>query len=104
MNRVPLPPSTDEPASDAAPDRVADAGPGPGPPARSGGDGLDGRLFRWVFYFVWIFALPFALAVLSVWLLTPSPQGGPPSALRVFVGEQQIPAGIVLYTIFAMAI
>lgn len=59
---------------------------------------------RYIFYFVWIFALPFALALGSVWLLTPAPGSINPSGLRVFVAEQQIPAGIVLFTIFAMAL
>jgi signal peptidase I len=63
----------------------------------------DSRAARYAFYFVWIVALPFALAVGAVWMLTPAPGGGPPGGLRIFVAEQQIPAGIVLFTIFAMA-
>lgn len=59
-------------------------------------------MLRFFFYFVWIFAVPFALAVLNVWLLTPPASSGNASALRVFVGEQQIPVGIVLFTLFAM--
>jgi signal peptidase I len=59
---------------------------------------------RYIFYFVWIFALPFALAIGSVWLLTPAPGSIGPSGLRVFVAEQQIPTGIVLFTVFAMTL
>jgi signal peptidase I len=59
---------------------------------------------RFVFYFFWVFALPFALAIGNVWLLTPAPGSVGASALRVFVAEQQIPAGIVLFTLFAMVI
>ena len=66
--------------------------------------GRDGRILRWAFYFVWIFAVPFALAIGSVWALTPAPGAGAVGGLRVFVGEQQSPAGIVLFTLFAMAL
>ena len=59
-------------------------------------------MLRFVFYFFWIFAVPFALAIGNVWLLTPAPGSTGESALRVFVAEQQIPAGIVLFTLFAM--
>ncbi len=62
----------------------------------------DGKIARLAFYFVWVFAVPFALAIGSVWLLTPAPGAISPSGLRVFVAEQQIPMGIVLFTLFAM--
>jgi signal peptidase I len=41
------------------------------------------------------------MAIGSVWLLTPTTPSNA-SVLRVFVAEQQIPAGIVLFTLFAM--
>jgi signal peptidase I len=84
-----LTPSDDLPAD---PDR-RDA---PAPQSRGG------RALRYAFYVVWTFALPFALAVASVWLLTPSPGSVASGGLRVFVSEQQIPAGIVLFTAFSM--
>jgi signal peptidase I len=68
------------------------------------GDGADGRMMRFVFYFFWVFAVPFALAIGNVWLLTPAPGAVGAGELRVFVAEQQIPAGIVLFTLFAMVI
>lgn len=46
--------------------------------------------------------LPFVLAILAVWVLTPAPGDRDAGGLRVFVAEQQIPAGIVLFTLFAM--
>jgi signal peptidase I len=61
----------------------------------------DGRALRFVFYAV-LFGLSFGLAVLSVWLLTPAPGNLAAGGLRVFVGEQQIPSGIVLFTLYAM--
>jgi signal peptidase I len=57
---------------------------------------------RGLFYAVWIVTLPFVLAILSVWLLTPAPGDTTAGGLRLFVGEQQIPTGIVLFTLFAM--
>jgi signal peptidase I len=67
--------------------------------------GGDGRVSRFVFFFLWLFAVPFALAIGSVWWLTPAPGAvAGAGALRVFVAEQQIPAGIVLFTIFAMIV
>jgi signal peptidase I len=75
-------------------------------PTEPRGDGAraahEARLLRWVFYAVWVLGAPFALALVSVWVLTPAPGSGPPSPLRGFVAEQQIPAGIVLFTMFAM--
>src|SRR5262245_19257987 len=64
----------------------------------------DPRMLRYVFNFFWIFALPLVLAVLGVWLLTPSPASLAPGGLRIFVGDQQIPSGIVLFTVFAMGL
>jgi signal peptidase I len=61
----------------------------------------DGRLLRFVFYSL-LFGVAFGLAVLTVWLLTPAPTNLAAGGLRVFVGEQQIPSGIVLFTIYAM--
>jgi signal peptidase I len=66
------------------------------------GSRSDGRFFRGIFYAFWVFILPMALAIGNVWLLSPPPGSADQSGLRDFVGAQQIPAGIVLYTIFAM--
>ena len=62
----------------------------------------EGRLARLIFHFLWVFAVPFALAIAGVWLLTPAPGATDAGGLRLFVGEQQVPAGIVLFTAFAM--
>jgi signal peptidase I len=62
-------------------------------------------VLRFLFYFFWVFAVPFGLAIGNVWLLTPAPGAvAGAGGLRVFVAEQQIPAGIVLFTIFAMLV
>jgi signal peptidase I len=92
-----LPPTEDNPPTSA---EEPTSSRGSLPPPGYG----DGRIGRYVFYFFWIFAVPFALAIGSVWLLTPAPGAINPSSLRVFVAEQQIPMGIVLFTIFAMSL
>jgi signal peptidase I len=97
------PPNEDSPAgSSAAGAREEPAsarGSVPDPPGFN-----DGRFGKYVFYFVWIGAVPFALAIGSVWLLTPPPGAINPSWLRANVGEQQIPAGIILFTAIAMTL
>lgn len=64
----------------------------------------EGGIGRYAFYFVWLVALPLTLAVGSVWLLTPAPSTVDPNRIRVWVAEQQIPACIVLFTMFAMSV
>jgi signal peptidase I len=59
-------------------------------------------VLRFLFHLVWIFLLPFGLAIASVWLLTPPPHSDSAQPLRIFVSEQPIPAGIVLFTLLAM--
>ena len=66
------------------------------------GDGKDGGFMRFVFYFFWIFAVPFALANGMVWLI--GAPGADTGSLRNKVADQQIPAGIVFFTIFAMIV
>ncbi len=104
IHKPPLtPPNEDSPAgSSAAGAREEPAsarGSVPDPPGFN-----DGRFGKYVFYFVWIGAVPFALAIGSVWLLTPPPGALNPSWLRSNVGEQQIPAGIILFTAIAMTL
>jgi signal peptidase I len=70
------------------------------PPEDSG----EGRFLRPIFYFFWVFALPFALAIANVWLLTPAPGAVGAGDLRVWVKDQQIPAAIILFTLFAVII
>jgi len=96
------PPPPSSPASPA----VGEAAParrlGSDPPPSDHGEG--GKLLRFLFVLFWVGAVPFALAVGNVWLLTPAPGTIGAGGLRVFVAEQQIPAGIVLFTIFAMVV
>lgn len=61
----------------------------------------DRKLLRYVFYLV-LFGLAFGAAVLTVWLLTPAAENLSAGELRVLIRNQPIPAGIVLFTIYAM--
>ena len=87
----------DAPSSGKGPQR-SPAGPASGPGSSAA------PILRFFFYVFWVFLLPFGLAIGGVWLLTPAPNDPGPSALRKAVAEQQIPAGIVLFTIFAMGV
>ena len=107
----PLAPPPEEQSRDSSPEIAkeeavrgrADATPSPGVgrgPAPTSGSGAS--TLRALFYAIWIFSLPFGLALFTVWLLTPQPGDVAAGGLRLFVAEQQIPAGIVLFTLFAM--
>lgn len=91
-------------SAEATPTPSAGAGAGADGGGGGGADlaGAGGRIVRLMFYVVWILAVPLALAVGAVWLLTPPHKSGGAQPLRDFVGEQQIPVGIVLFTVFAM--
>ena len=91
------PEDTPPPSSPSEAKDLPDDPPKNGSKATSGSAGL-----RALFYIVWILGLPFVLAIISVWLLTPAPGDHDAGGLRVFVAEQQIPAAIVLFTLFAM--
>lgn len=85
--------------SEVAPARRA--GSDPPPSDRGRGTGA----WQFLFYAFWVFAVPLLLAVGNVWLLTPAPGSlAAAGGLRVAVADQQIPAGIVLFTIFAMIV
>jgi signal peptidase I len=64
----------------------------------------DRRVLRLLFRTFWLGAVPLALAVGNVWLLTPSSALPSDGGLRVFVADQPIPTGIVLFTLFAMLV
>jgi signal peptidase I len=65
------------------------------------------RLFRTVYWAVWFVLVPFILACLFVWGLTP-PSGvqhtGALGWIQGIVGEQPVPVGIVAFTLFEMAL
>ena len=61
------------------------------------------RILRYLFYVIWLFAVPATLAITAVSLLKPSPLLiHSVGAVRRFVSEQQVPATIMFFTLFAM--
>jgi signal peptidase I len=61
------------------------------------------RVLRYLFYLVWLVIVPVALAGTAVKLLKPSPLLiHDVDVVRQFVGEQQVPAAIMFFTLFAM--
>ncbi len=67
----------------------------------------NATLTRLIFLGVWFFAAPLALAVLAVKVLRAPPDliaTDVFGVLRTFVRDQEVPAGIVLFTLFEMAL
>jgi signal peptidase I len=62
------------------------------------------RPLRYLFFLVWMFAAPAALAVGAVRLLKPAPYALGAGIVRTFIGEQQVPATILFFTLFAMVL
>jgi signal peptidase I len=100
------PKSTEAPAEEhaagpvsAAPNPPASA---PKPPPQSGA-----RVFRAAYWAAWFVFVPFVLATVLVWALTP-PSGvdraGVIGWVQGFVREQPVPVGIVAFTIFEMLV
>jgi len=59
---------------------------------------------RFVFLTIWMFAVPAALAALTLKLLEPARDEFDAGAVRTFVAEQQVPATILFFTLFAMVL
>jgi signal peptidase I len=65
------------------------------------------RVLRVLYWTLWFFALPVTLACLVVWALTPSPStevGNGLGWIQSLVHAQSVPVGIVLFTIFEVAL
>ena len=104
MNNDDEPTSEEEPAdaSDAAnesPPSPPDRKPLPDPPPQ--------KLLRTLYWALWFVVVPFALACVLVWALTP-PSGvdhaGVLGWIEGWVREQPVPVGIVSFTVFEMAL
>ncbi|MSP25530.1 MAG: signal peptidase I [Myxococcales bacterium] len=65
---------------------------------------IGSRVVRAIFYVVWLFAAPAALAIGTVSALEPDTAALDVGAIQSFVSEQQVPATILLFTLFAMLI
>lgn len=68
---------------------------------------MNAKLYRYVFWPLWFFAVPLALATATVWLLGAGsdavPSGGF-GTLRWFVQDQKVPAIIVFFTLYEMGL
>jgi signal peptidase I len=65
------------------------------------------RILRLVYWLVWFFLLPIVLACFFVWALTPpgaAEVGGALGWLQSLVRAQPVPVGIVLFTLFEVAL
>ncbi len=65
------------------------------------------RLLRTVYWAVWFILVPFALACILVWALTPASgvdHGGFLGSIEEKVRDQPVPFGIVTFTLFEMAL
>lgn len=88
-----------DPAATDAAEARAEGEPVTGPSAPR-----PSRLLRYLFYLVWMVIVPGALAVAAVRLLEPEPFALDVGPIRSFVGEQQVPATIMFFTVFAMVL
>ncbi|MBL9024588.1 MAG: signal peptidase I [Myxococcales bacterium] len=62
------------------------------------------RMARLVFYAVWVFAVPLAASLVTIWIFTPADGARTVGALESQISEQKIPFGIVFFTLFAVLI
>jgi signal peptidase I len=65
------------------------------------------RIFRTVYWAIWFVLIPFVLACLFVWALTPASgveTTGVFGWIQSIVREQPVPVGIVAFTVFEMAL
>lgn len=94
--------ASDERESESASESAAgsEAPDAPGPAARPG-QGSKG--WRFAFYAVWVVGVPLALALATVWVLTPA-DGSEAGGLQTLVSEQKIPFGILFFTAFAIVV
>ncbi len=68
---------------------------------------MRSRLLRSVYWFVWFAMLPIVLACLTIWVLAPVGGGEPSGAFawaQSLVRSQPVPVGIVLFTMFEIAL
>lgn len=68
---------------------------------------MNAKLYRYVFWPLWFVAVPLALATVAVWLLGSGEAAIPETGFgrfRWFVQDQKVPAVIVFFTLFEMAL
>lgn len=68
---------------------------------------MNAKLYRYVFWPLWFFAVPLALATATVWLLGAGSEAVPSGGFgkfRWFVQDQKVPAIIVFFTLYEMVL
>lgn len=68
---------------------------------------VSSHLLRTIYWGVWFVALPMALAIAFLWLLTPATGAEHPGLLgtiETFIREQPVPVAIVAFTVFEMSL
>lgn len=63
---------------------------------------MDTKYYRFVFWPLWFVVVPLALALVTLTLLIPGDPAASTNWLRDWVGEQKVPAAIVLFTIYEL--
>ena len=63
---------------------------------------MDTKYYRFIFWPLWFVIVPLALALVTLVLLIPGEGDYSANALRVWIGEQKVPAAIVLFTLYEL--
>lgn len=101
------PRATAKPQAKRDPELASGARRLPGSPKKGHAHPPPTRALRTLYWALWFVILPFALASLLVWGLTPPSgveQSGLLGTLEGWVREQPVPVGIVSFTLFEMAL
>ncbi len=98
-----------KPPVDAVPEgRSVDDAPPPSPSLPPPPVAHRSRIQRTLYWFVWFIAFPVFLACILVWAFTPPSGVNLPSDIIGWIGgivrEQPVPVGIVVFTLFEMAL
>ncbi len=63
---------------------------------------MNNKYYRFIFWPLWFVIVPLGLALLTLVLLLPSEGEFAVNGVRQFIGEQKVPAGIILFTIYEL--
>jgi len=63
---------------------------------------VDTKYYRFIFWPLWFVVVPLALALVTLILLIPGDSAASTSWIRGWVGDQKVPAAIVLFTIYEL--
>ena len=65
---------------------------------------VDTKYYRFIFWPLWFVVVPLALALVTLFLLIPGDSAASTSWIRGWVGDQKVPAAIVLFTIYELVL